>query len=139
MAYLTGFAVSYQFIGVEGYGEVEVIVYHNLECATFDTRALVLVDGLTVKLSVRSETIAVYPAVLHKLIHKLRSELFVILLRYVAECVFKRKLYVGCAQMRLASGGTPYTRLKCTRLRKFTAEYVLYHVIGNSLHVFLLI
>ena len=78
LADLARLTVCDQFVGVEGYVEVEVVVDHHLHGLRLGDAADVAVDGLSRDLSGRSVAIAVYPAPGLKLFEKLGSDDFVV-------------------------------------------------------------
>ena len=59
LRHLAGLAVCYQFVGIEGHLEVQVIVYHKLESLAFDAVALVFVYGLGLDAAFGTETVGI--------------------------------------------------------------------------------
>ena len=59
MTYATGFTIGNEFIRIEGYGEVQVIVNHNLEGFTFYTFAFIFINWFAVQITFRAEAVTV--------------------------------------------------------------------------------
>ena len=91
LADLPGLSVGDELVGIERHVEVEVVVNHYLEGLAFDALALIFVDGLAVEFSFRTEAIAVDTSVLLIFLQEFRRELFVVLLRNVAQRILERK------------------------------------------------
>ncbi|OPZ60378.1 MAG: hypothetical protein BWY88_00509 [Synergistetes bacterium ADurb.Bin520] len=62
LAHLPRFAVGHQLVGVEGHGEIEVVVDHHLKGPAFEALSPIGVDGLAPEGSRRTEAVAVDPS-----------------------------------------------------------------------------
>ena len=73
LADLPSLSISYQFVRVKGHFEVKIIVDHYLECLTLNAFSFVLIDWLSLYLTLRTITVSVDPSHGQKLLKKLRS------------------------------------------------------------------
>ena len=87
LAYLTGLAVGYEFVGIEGDVEAEVVVDHHLESLACEAFSFVFVDRLGLEVALGTPAVGVDASAGAELFQKFRSHLFVELLGEIAESV----------------------------------------------------
>ena len=112
LAYLACLSVCYELVGIESYGEVQIIVNHYLEGFSLSALALVLIDGLSIEMSFRAEAVSVDASVLFVLFKELRCKFLVELCRDVAQCVFQREHYFLVVKHLSAVRCSSYSCLK---------------------------
>ena len=122
LAYTSGFTIGDQLVGVKRDFKVKVVVDHDLKGFAFDALAFVLVNGLSVDPSRRTEAVAVDSASCIELIQKLRDQLLMILRGNIAERVFQGGFGLCLAQAKASGGGSSDAFLKCRHLRKFIVQ-----------------
>ena len=83
--------------GLDG-NKVQVVVDHNLEGFACQAVSFVFIDRLAVDAAFRSVSVCIYSAVGLELFHEFRRELFVELLRYIAERVSQSDLRLRFGQ-----------------------------------------
>ncbi|MPN27009.1 hypothetical protein SDC9_174436 [bioreactor metagenome] len=59
LTHLSGFAIRYQFVRIQGDVETQIIIYHHLESFSFHTFSFVLVYRFCFQVSIRTITIAI--------------------------------------------------------------------------------
>ena len=112
LAHLTGLTVGNQFIGVQSHIKVQVVIDHNLNGAALNARTLILIDGLAVQLTRRTEAVAVNAAMLLQLLRKLLGHLLVVIGMDVTQRVLDGQSLVRLTQMRLTAGSTAVQSVK---------------------------
>ncbi len=122
LAGLAGLAVGDELVGIERDLEIEVVVDHDLECLAFDALALVFVDRLAVNSALRTVAVGIDAAAGHQLIHEFRGELFVQLLRNVAQRIAKGKLRLGLGEAEAAVGRAAVAVVHLRVFRKDVVE-----------------
>ena len=120
LAHLTGLTVGNQFIGVQSHIKVQVVVDHNLNGAALNARTLVLIDGLAVQLTRRTE--AVNAAMLFQLLRKLLGHLLVVIGMDVTQRVLDGQSLVRLTQMRLTAGSTAVLSVKLRVLGQLVVQ-----------------
>ena len=89
LADLARLAVGHQLVGIEGYVESQVVVYHHLESLSLDALAFVLVDGFRLEVSFRAEAVAVDAAPGAEFLKEFGCQLFVQFVGDVAQGVLQ--------------------------------------------------
>lgn len=89
LAYLSGFSVCDQFVGIKCHIKIQVIVDHDLNGLSGQAFPFVFVHGFSVDSSVGTETVAVDPAVFHKFLVKFRNDLPVVFGGNIAQSVLR--------------------------------------------------
>ena len=114
LAYLSGFSVCDQFVGIKCHIKIQVIVDHDLNGLSGQAFPFVFVHGFSVDSSVGTETVAVDPAVFHKFLVKFRNDLPVVFGGNITQSVFEGKLYVCLTQCNLPLRCPAYCRVEGT-------------------------
>ena len=98
MADAAGFPVGNQFVRIQGYFKVQVVVDHDLEGFASGAFAFVFVDGFAVNPAFRTETIAVNPAPGSQFFQKFRNQFIMIFFRNVAQGILQSDFRLGRSQ-----------------------------------------
>ena len=123
LAYLTGLAVGYQLVGIEGDLRAQVVINHYLESLTLNAVALVFVNGLAVDFLLRHEAVSVDTASGEELFHELRSQLLMKLFGNIAKGVLQGQLLLMVGKFKISHGCTAKVRIKLRILWKYRVQF----------------
>ena len=134
LADLSGFPIGYQFVRIQGYIKVQVVIDHHLQCFAFDTFSLVFVYWLAVQLSLRAEAIPIDTASFFQFLGKLPGHLRMMIGVNIAECVLYSHSLIMFAEMCFSFGRPANTFFKSRIFRQHIVQLDGHGFINGLVH-----
>ena len=117
LTYTSGLSISNQFVGIQSYFKIQIVIDHDLKRFSLDTFSLVFVNRLSIDTSCRTETISINTSFCIQFIQEFRYQLFMVLRFYITKCIFQGCFCLFLCQMKSSGRRTPDPRLKFRHFR----------------------